>query len=57
MKMAAVTEIKQNVRDCKISNIVRKEQGYLFLMFCTRFVIFCGNVNINLQNLDCGLYL
>jgi hypothetical protein len=41
--MAAITEMKQNVRDCKNSNIVRKEQGYQLLMCCTMFVIFRGN--------------
>jgi hypothetical protein len=35
--MEAITEIKQNVRDCNTSNIVRKEQGYLLLMSYTMF--------------------
>jgi len=35
--MAVITEIKGNVRDCKNRNIVRKEQVYVSLMFCTFF--------------------
>jgi hypothetical protein len=46
--MAVITEIKQNVRDCKNSNIVRKEQGYLLLMCYRRFVGYRANESMQI---------